>query len=103
EDKTLMPIDSGVVAPWINFMGSFEGKSLPRDGVAVFPKPFNSTDTASWIINTKPSMQNVRYPGRIPVALTREGLRLQYRVIIHDGSLDSDTLKKMYTAYLRLP
>ena len=103
DDKKLTPRDSGVLAPWINFMGSFEGKSLPGNGVAVFPKPLDSGAPSSWIINANPSMQNVRYPGRIPVALSRKGLRLRYRVIIHDGSLDDETLKNLYAEYLLVP
>lgn len=101
DNKPLQPVESGVYAPWIDFKGSFEGKSAGQSGVAVFPKHPSPGDPVSWILNLKPSMQNARYPGRTPVPLSREGLRLQYRVIIHDGKLSNEALNRLYEQYMQ--
>jgi hypothetical protein len=45
-------------------------------------------------------MQNIPYPGRTPITLSKEGWRLKYRIIIHNGELSSNDLEKLYREYI---
>lgn len=100
QNKTIIPQETAVIAgPWMNIIGSFEGSSFPKTGVIIF---CNSTDSEEqpWILRKVTSMQNVPYPGRVPVALSKDGLKLNYRVIIHNGGLSNDDIEKLYQEYL---
>jgi hypothetical protein len=46
-------------------------------------------------------MQNIPYPGRTPVELSQSGLRLKYRLVIHDKTIKSDDLENLYKEYIR--
>jgi len=100
-DTVITPMETAVTAgPWMNFTGSFDGELMPKTGVAVFcGQPAGGQQ--SWILRKKASMQNIPYPGRTPVTLPKKGLKLSYRIIIHDGKLDSNDLEKLYKEYSR--
>ena len=99
-DSIITPIETAVTAgPWMNFIGSFEGTSLPKIGAAVFCKKTDG-NRQSWILRKEGSMQNVPYPGRTPVLLPRSGWRLQYRLVIHEN-IGTEELEKLYLQYLR--
>jgi len=100
-DTAVTPIETAVNAgPWMDFTGSFDGASMPRTGVTVFcGQP--TGDPQSWILRRKSSMQNIPYPGKTPVELSKEGLKLSYRIIIHDGNLNHNDLEKLYKEYIR--
>jgi len=89
--------------PWLDFSGSFDGVNLPESGVAVFSHPSNPGHPQSWIIRKEKSMQNPAFPGRMPVDLTREGLRFKYRILIHNEDLDLPEIEKLYREYADLP
>jgi len=99
-NTTVTPMETAVVAgPWMNFTGSFEGTSMPKTGVAVFcSQP--TGDQQSWILRKETSMQNIPYPGRTPIALSKKGWRLKYRIIIHNGDMSNDDLEKLYQQYI---
>jgi len=44
-------------------------------------------------------MQNVPYPGRTPISLSKDGWRLKYRMVIHNG-LKKDKLEELYHQYI---
>jgi hypothetical protein len=71
---------------------------MPKTGVAVFCQPMKNQQ--SWILRKEASMQNIPYPGRNSITLSKEGLRLQYRIIIHNGDLSNDDLEKLYHQYI---
>jgi len=100
-DSVVTPMETAVNAgPWMDFTGSFDGALLPKTGVAVFcGQPV--ADQESWILRKEGSMQNVPYPGRTPVSLSRKGLKLSYRIIIHNGDMNSNDLEKLYKEYTR--
>ena len=53
-----------------------------------------------WILRRKNSMQNVAYPGRKPVSLSaKTPMRLRYRLVIHDGTVDPARLQGIYKRY----
>lgn len=85
--------------PWMDFVGSFDGASAPVSGVAVFCHPSNPGYPQPWIIRNEKSMQNPAYPGRTPVSLPPDGLRLRYRVVIHDNSLDQQEIGRLFEGY----
>ncbi len=85
--------------PWLDFRGSFDGRNAPESGVAVFCHPSNPGYPEPWIIRSEKSMQNPAFPGREPVALRQAGWRLRYRLVIHDKSLGSDELQKLFDDY----
>jgi hypothetical protein len=99
QDKVIEPQETAVVGgPWMNITGSFEGQSAPKSGVIVFCKPTNSGQQP-WILRKVTSMQNVPFPGRIPVDLPKKGIELKYRVIIHNGEMSNDEIDKLYKDY----
>ena len=100
-DSVVTPMETAVNAgPWMDFTGSFDGALLQKTGVAVFcGQPV--ADQQSWILRKEGSMQNVPYPGRTPVTLSRKGLKLSYRIIIHNGDMNSNDLEKLYKEYTR--
>ena len=44
-------------------------------------------------------MQNAAFPGRKPVTVPKTGLRLKYRVILHDHSMRPAEIAERYQAY----
>jgi hypothetical protein len=92
------PIEAG---PWIDFSGHFPG-SDKVSGLTVLCHKSNPGSPTPWILRRRESMQNVVYPGRYPIELSRkESLVLRYRLIIHRGDaqqLDLDKLQAQYNA-----
>jgi len=99
-DSLVTPQETAVAAgPWLDFTGSFDGSSLPKNGIAVFcDQPI--TLHQPWILRKEKSMQNVPYPGRTPLPLSKEGWRLKYRIVIHNGQLSKDELADLYHQYI---
>lgn len=91
-DSAVTPQETAVMAdPWMDFR-------TDNGGVAVFG--YTNDDAGHpWILRKSKSMQNVPYPGRTPVAIPYEGLKLKYRVVIHDGELSSADIEKLYREY----
>ena len=101
-DTELTPLETAVHAgPWMNFTGSFDGKDARKIGIAVFCDNSNPGFLGQWILRKKESMQNIVYPGRTPVALSKNGLRLRYRLVIHDTNIERSDLENLYQEYIR--
>jgi hypothetical protein len=101
-NKHIEPRETAVPAgPWMDFRGSFEGESLPKTGVAVFGYRPGNDDNNPWILRKVTSMQNVPYPGRTPVELSRKGLELKYRIVIHNDDMKSEDIEKLYQEYVK--
>ena len=100
KDREITPEAEAVEAgPWLDFYGSFDGEGQPESGVAVFCHPANPGYPQPWILRREKSMQNVAFPGRAPIELSRDGLRLQYRLVIHDRNVNLEALGKLYLEY----
>lgn len=83
-DTFLTPQETAVTAgQQMNFRGSFDGVSSSKSSVSLTANPDENLQNYSWILRDKGSMQNAVFPGREPVALTRKGLRLKYRVSLN--------------------
>ena len=89
-------VDAG---PWMNFVGSFDGDAAGRSGIVVFCHPSNPGYPQPWILRREKSMQNPAYPGRSPVTLSKDGLSLRYRLIIHNGGLDTRRIEELFRNY----
>jgi hypothetical protein len=101
-DTEVIPLETAVHArPWMDFTGSFDGKDSRKIGIAVFCDNSNPGRLQEWILRKKESMQNVVYPGRSPVALSKNGLRLRYRLVIHDTNIGRSDLENLYQEYIR--
>jgi len=101
-DTELTPLETAVRAgPWMDFTGSFDGEDSRKIGIAVFCNNSNPGRLTEWILRKKGSMQNVAYPGRTPVALSKSGLRLRYRLVIHDTTIERSDLENLYQEYIR--
>jgi hypothetical protein len=100
EDKIVKAEEQAVAAgPWLDFNGSFDGREKPKNGVAVLGSPLNPEPRQQWILRKEKSMQNIVYPGRAPVPLTKKGLWLRYRLIIHDDTVGAKELEQLYQQY----
>ena len=101
-DTEVSPLETAVHAgPWMDFVGSFDGKDFSKIGVTVFSNASNPGPPGQWILRKKGSMQNIVYPGRSPVKLPKTGLRLRYRLVIHDSKIKSSELENLYQEYIR--
>ena len=82
-DTLVEPQEKAVTAgSQMDFRGSFEGDALPPSNVTLITHPIGNDVQQSWILRRKGSMQNVVYPGRQPVTLTKKGLKMKYTIVI---------------------
>ncbi len=103
ENKKVVPEETAVSAgPWMDFTGSFEGENIPKSGIVVFGYPPAANAGYPWILRSVTSMQNIPYPGRTPVELSRKGLHLSYRIIVHNGEMRTEDIEKLYKEYYHL-
>jgi len=100
-NTTITPMETAVTAgPWMDFRGSFDNETSSKTGVVIFGNPSNPGLQHQWILRKESSMQNVPYPGSIPVVLSKNGWRLRYRIIIYDAAMSNDHLEKLYYQYI---
>jgi hypothetical protein len=98
QGSTIIPQETPVVAgPWMDITGSLEGSSFPKTGVLVFGN--NVDANQPWILRSVTSMQNVPFPGNMPVDLPKKGWTLKYRVIVHSGEMSDEEIEKLYNDY----
>jgi len=96
DGKDVTPEETPVNAGgWMDITGSFQGDSLPVSGVTIFGYRERNKNNP-WILRSVTSMQNVPFPGRTPAIVPTEGWNLDYRMIIHDNTLTTDTIEKLY-------
>lgn len=90
-------IDTG---PWIHMHGiESEGDEF---GVIVLSHPANPKHPQKWILREKSSMQNVVYPGKVPVAIDYgETISLHYRMVIYDGDSPGESPEECYVQYAK--
>ncbi|MEO8764342.1 MAG: DUF6807 family protein [Ginsengibacter sp.] len=94
---TETPVTAG---PWMDFRGSFDNEPSSKTSIAVFCRPPVPGKRQQWILRKEASMQNVPFPGRKPVLLTKKGWKLTYRIVIHDADMGNDQLEKLYQQYI---
>ena len=101
-DTAVTPMETAVTAgPWMNFTGSFDGLNYVKNRYCCFLQCQTAERNQNWILRKEKSMQNVPYPGRTPITLSKKGWRLKYRLIIHNGKLSGAELEDLYQQYIR--
>ncbi|MCW3116589.1 MAG: hypothetical protein JWM28_671 [Chitinophagaceae bacterium] len=68
----------------MDFRGSFDGSQFPKSGVMLSTQPIGNDRQQTWILRRQGSMQNIVYPGRKPVLLSKKGMRMRYRMVVHE-------------------
>ena len=100
QGKTVTPTETAVTAgPWMDITGSLEGITGQQSGIAVFANVDRKMQQP-WILRSVTSMQNVPYPGRTPIPLTKQGIQLKYRVVVHDDKLNLAEIETLYQQYV---
>jgi hypothetical protein len=93
-DSAVEPKETAVLAePWMDF-------KMDSAGVAVFGYRDDSGQHP-WILRKSKSMQNVPFPGRTPVTVPSDGLKLNYRIVVHDEQLYAGDIQMLYAEYLK--
>lgn len=91
--EAVTPKETAVNAgPWMNFR-------TDESGIAVFAYRNSTAEGFPWILRKAKSMQNVPYPGRAPVSIPKDGLQLNYRVVVHDKNLSAEEIENLYKEY----
>lgn len=86
--------------PWIDLTASFSTDGTQLAGVSILCHPSLPGFPQPWILRSSGSMQNPVWPGTHPVHLPRgKPLVLRYRLIVHRGDLDRDTLEHLHRSY----
>ena len=99
-DHEITPQQTAVEAgPWLDCLGSFDGSDQPQSGVAVFCHPSNPGHPQPWILRRQKSMQNIAFPGSVPVQLTKVGTRLRYRMVLHNANVTPQDIERLFLAY----
>jgi hypothetical protein len=92
-DSTVEPAETAVMSgPWVDF-------KLNGSGITVFGYKNSPGGNHPWILRKKKSMQNVPYPGRTAVSVPPEGLKLEYRIVVHDEDIGPGDLERLYSEY----
>ena len=84
---------------WMNFTGSFAGSNKPRSGLVAIAQAESGSDGRPWILRKQTSMQNIVDPGQSPVMVTDSGWHGKYRLVIHDGTLNTDRINRLAQAF----
>lgn len=100
---------SGVVVPdtyqlnagsWMNFSGTFNKSN--KSSVTLIGHSSNAGYPQRWILRQETSMQNIVFPGQVPVPIERDNpLVLKYRLLVHDG-LTSKQIEEYEELYNQL-
>lgn len=86
-EPTTMAIDAG---PWVDVSGA-------TSGITMISHSKNPGNPERWILRRRRSMQNAVFPGRHPMPLSTEiPTRLRYRLVVHDGKLDSQQIENLF-------
>ncbi len=89
-------------ARWMDLSASY-GRGGQLAGVTTLCHPSLPGFPQRWILRSSRSMQNPVYPGREPVALSRETpLTLRYRLVVHRGAVDPRAAEAWQAEYERL-
>ena len=92
----LLQVEAG---PWMDFSGQ-HGLNGEISGVTLFCHPETPNYPAPWILRNQTSMQNCVYPGRNRVTVPMDKpLRLYYRLVVHDGSVQNVNIKSLMQDY----
>lgn len=92
---TITPKNTAVESPgYVNIAATFDGDQ--PGGVVMIEHPDDPGYPQSWILRTKKSMQNAKYPGKDPVTISPGiPLILKYSLVTYKDTLSSKKIKKI--------
>lgn len=99
-DSILQPRETAVTgAPWISFTGTFNGNA--KQAITLFCKEAYPGPTQSWILRGPKdmSMQNALFPGKEPVMIGKDGLKLRYRIVVQETPLSNKEIDELFNSY----
>ena len=86
--------------PWIDMLGSFDGKQMSGFTMMMHPQYPNAPQ--KWILRAARSMQNAAFPGNQAFSLpNKKWLELRYRVVIHRESMGEEVIAKLYQDFIK--
>lgn len=89
-------VDAG---PWVDVSATFAEQGGPT-GVALLQHPSSPGYPQPWILRREGSMQNAKWPGRVPAQIPqREPLVLRYRLVVHRGRAQAVPLEQLHERY----
>lgn len=102
ENKLITPQELQITAgPWMDFSGMFGQNNI--NGITILCHPDNAAYPAPWILRQKSSMQNAVFPGRERIRIEMNSpLILKYRLIIHNGDVQTVNLNDLQAEYSEL-
>ncbi|UCS95891.1 PmoA family protein [Echinicola marina] len=90
-----LPVQAG---PWMNLEGSFNGKS--KSGIVIMGEPDKLPNYKGWILRNTNSMQNMAFPGRIPIELDKEKpLIFKNQLLVHNN-LNTQEIDQYYKEFI---
>lgn len=100
EDIDIIPQENAVKAgEWMDFTGSFAGSNMQKAGIVVMTQHDPQSDRRLWILRNQKSMQNIVDPGNSPVRIPDAGWHRKYRLVIHDGTLNTERINGLMKAF----
>ncbi|MCB0667391.1 MAG: PmoA family protein [Saprospiraceae bacterium] len=95
EGQTIQPITNQITAgSWMKMEGSL-AKDGGKAGIVVICNPQNPSYPETWILRAENSMQNAVFPGRDPIAVSREvPLVLRYTLLVYEGDISIGQIRQ---------
>lgn len=90
------------ISQWCDLSGKLDGGVNQTGGIAIFDHPQNVRHPSPWYGGTGPGHYfNAAFLFNEPLKVAADDkLRLQYRVLVHDGVLELPQLKSAYESYI---
>ncbi|WP_224996104.1 DUF6807 family protein [Cesiribacter sp. SM1] len=99
----LTPANTAVQAGgWVDVKGSFNPEAKEPAGVVIVCEPRDLENFQGWILRKKDSMQNVAFPGRVPMLLEKP-LSFKNKLIVYSGGISREEIERIYAAFAREP
>jgi len=93
-----LPVQAG---SWMNLKGNFDPSSNLSSGIVIMGEPDKLPSFQGWILRSANSMQNMAFPGRIPLSIKRgESLEFRNQILVH-RNLSTDEISQFYDSFIK--
>ena len=94
----VLPIQAG---PWMNLKGSFGVPDSNPEGIVIMGEPDKLPSYQGWILRSADSMQNMAFPGKDPVSISKgESLSFRNQLVVH-RDLSDDEIWVIYNDFIK--
>ena len=91
-----LPLKSG---SWINVTGTFDPTRNRSSGIVIMGETEQLPSYQGWILRNKKSMQNMAFPGRVPIPIPKgESLEFRNQILVH-RDLQKDEILEYYKIF----